>query len=123
VSSHNYGRALFINIFEKLDDTLTCRGIEVACWLVRDDDRRIIDERPGKRDLLLLSLRGEELLLPALLSSGQTKKGQDFSKLAITPLSSLRNWIMGFESGIVKVANCGKQVNCFTCGQFVRSQA
>ncbi len=55
VGDENDGVALLIKAFEKRHDFFAGLGIEVAGWLVGQDDRRIVDQRAGDRDALALS--------------------------------------------------------------------
>ena len=49
--------SLFVQRFEQQQDLFAGVGIEVACRLVGQDDRRVADQRPGKGHPLHLSPR------------------------------------------------------------------
>src|SRR5690348_9332200 len=45
VGDHQDGRARAVDAVEELHDPDRCVGVEVACRLVTDEERRVIDER------------------------------------------------------------------------------
>ena len=57
VGDENDSVALLIEAFEQRHDLFTGFGIEVAGWLVGQDDRRIVDQCAGNCDPLALSAR------------------------------------------------------------------
>ena len=54
---HDGGAASRVNLAQKLHDVPAVGGIEIAGWLVRENDRGIVGERAGKCDALLLTTR------------------------------------------------------------------
>ena len=54
VGDENDGVASLIKAFEQRHDLFAGLGIEVAGWLVGQDDRRIVDQRAGDCDPLAL---------------------------------------------------------------------
>src|SRR6476620_9285198 len=55
VGGHDDRRAGAVDAVEQLDDAEAGVGVEVACGLVGEQDRRPVDEGPGDRDTLLLT--------------------------------------------------------------------
>ena len=71
VGDENDSVALLIETFEQHHDLLTGFGIEVAGWLVGQDDRRIVHQRAGNCDALALSA-GEFVRLMCIRSPSPT---------------------------------------------------
>ena len=44
-------------MLEQLENLATRLRVEIACWLVREDDRRLVDERTADCHALLLAAR------------------------------------------------------------------
>ena len=57
------GFALLVKLIEQAENFRAGRGVKVACGFVREDDERIIDQRPGDSNPLLLSARKLERLV------------------------------------------------------------
>jgi len=55
VGDHDDGVALGVQALEKLDDDALVGGVEVSGGLVGEDDGRVVDERAGDTDALLLA--------------------------------------------------------------------
>src|SRR4051794_39868745 len=55
VSDKDDGVPALIKILEQLHDFFTGPGIEITSRLIRENDRRIIDQSPGNRDPLALA--------------------------------------------------------------------
>src|SRR5690606_22265636 len=54
---HERRAALAVQLLEQLDDRFAGRRVEVARRLVGEQDSRLVDERAGERDALLLAAR------------------------------------------------------------------
>jgi hypothetical protein len=52
---HDYSLATLMEIFEEMHDLSSIGSIEIARWLISDDDARIVDERSGDTGSLYLS--------------------------------------------------------------------
>src|SRR5690606_2396610 len=54
---HERRAALAVQLLEQMDDRLARAGVEIAGRLVGEQDARLVDERAGERDPLLLAAR------------------------------------------------------------------
>src|SRR5262245_17347870 len=70
------GIRLGTNFLEQRKNFLACMGVQVACGLVRYDDARLIDQRAGNRDPLLLTTG--EFVRAVIQTSAQTDPFQEF---------------------------------------------
>jgi hypothetical protein len=72
----NRHAALFVEPFEQFDDLLACFEVEVACWLVGEDDGGVVGEGARDGDALLLSARQFGRLV--VQASAQPDESQQF---------------------------------------------
>jgi hypothetical protein len=57
VTGHDHAGAAGIDVAEQLEDPAGGALVEVTSGFVGQEDRRVVDERPGNRDALLLTAR------------------------------------------------------------------
>jgi hypothetical protein len=64
---HQRGFSRLTHLQQQIEDVLTVGGVEISSRLVGEDERRVVGQRPGDRDPLLLAARQlRRIVMPAI---------------------------------------------------------
>src|SRR5215510_2544496 len=98
-NKHQGGLALGVTLEHQLNDLGAGRLVEIAGWLVRDEDRRIRHERTRERDALLLATGQLRRIVVAALGEANRRKLPGGAFVGVGRADELKRYCYVLERG------------------------
>ncbi len=92
--------SFFVQPFKHVENVRCCVGVEVACWFIREQNRRVVEQGAGDRNALFLA--AGELIWPVIDSIAEPDTIKGFERPCASVLTAIPSRVERWKFNIHK---------------------